>query len=60
VWDWLQELRWHWGSAYVIAGDIGSYTATRRDTGAVLRADTPNELYDVIRQDYMRKHVPRR
>lgn len=60
TYDWLAELRYHWGSAYVIDGDIGHYTATRRDNGLVLHAETPNDLYAVIRRDYMSYPVPRR
>jgi hypothetical protein len=55
----LDELREHWGSAYVIrqAGDY--WTAQRRDTGRMLTADSGNELASAIRADYLRTPVSR-
>jgi hypothetical protein len=55
----LDELRHHWGTAYVIrqAGDY--WTAQRRDTGRLLTADDGDELLSVIRADYLRDPVSR-
>jgi len=56
----LGELRWHWGSAYRIDRmGLDRWLAIRRDTGAVLAADTPTELRDLIVADYIPQPVPR-
>jgi hypothetical protein len=55
----VDELRWHWGDAYIIHGEPDKYTATRRDNGWTLRAETPLELYALIRRDYQLAPVPR-
>lgn len=52
--DWhLDDLKWHWGEAYVI-GHLGPdlWLAQRRDDRKVLRAATPGELLDLIVADY--------
>jgi hypothetical protein len=57
----LAELRHHWGSAYVIdrlGTDLS--LAQRRDDRTVLRADTPGELLEKIRDDYRDRPVSRR
>jgi hypothetical protein len=49
----LDELRWHWGDAYLISffePDI--WVAQRRDDRETLRADSPGGLLDRIRADY--------
>jgi hypothetical protein len=50
----LDELRWHWDSAYLIshpAPDL--WLAQRRDTRDTLRADSPALLRDKIQADYL-------
>ncbi len=55
----LGDLRWHWGSAYMISGIIGAWRAERRDDGRVLAADDPEKLHDAIVADYTARPVPR-
>lgn len=56
----LEELRHHWGSAYVIGHpEPDVWVAQRRDDRVVLRADTPEELRDRIIADYTARPVPR-
>ena len=55
----LAELRWHWGEAYEITWDNAQFVAARRDNGAALKAETPGELWDQIRDDYSASPVPR-
>jgi hypothetical protein len=59
--DWsLDDLKWHWGSAYVISYPRpGVWLAQRRDDNEMLRADTPGELHDRIVADYSARPVPR-
>ena len=56
----LDELRWHWGEAYLI-DYLGEWrwVAQRRDTGATLRAESPHELRDLIVEDYTAHPVSR-
>ena len=61
VTDDLSELRWHWGSAYLIEHpEPDVWLAERRDDRTVLRADSPGELLDRIRADYADRPVSRR
>lgn len=56
----LAELKWHWGSAYAVSHpqpDV--WLAQRRNDRRVLKAETPGELLDLIRQDYAADPVPR-
>jgi hypothetical protein len=56
----LAELRWHWGSAYIInRTGLGRWTAERRDTREVLRSDSAAGLLELIRTDYAERPVPR-
>jgi hypothetical protein len=55
----LGDLRWHWGSAYVISGILGCWRAQRRDDGRVLTADDPEKLRRAIIADYTTWPVPR-
>jgi len=61
--DWgeaLDELRWHWGEAYVIeCFGPGRWVAQRRDNKGTLRAGSSDLLDQVIRADYDREPVPR-
>lgn len=57
----LDELRWHWGSAYMIfytAPD--TWLAERRDDHDTLHAKTALELLELIRADYLKCPVSRR
>jgi hypothetical protein len=56
----LASLRWHWGSAYLIAHpEPGVWVAVRRDTRGTLHADDPEKLREQIRADYLARPVPR-
>jgi hypothetical protein len=48
----LDDLRWHWGSAYDIDVDGKCWTAQRRTTGRILSSETPYGLRDLIVTDY--------
>ncbi len=55
--DWqepLDELRWHWGEAYLIHYFSGPdrWVAQRRDSHATMSASNPAGLLDLIREDY--------
>jgi hypothetical protein len=57
----LAELRWHYGSAYLISHpEPDVWIAQRRDDREVLRADSPGELLEKIRADYAAHPVSRR
>jgi hypothetical protein len=56
----VEELRFHWGSAYDIDGAGGMYTARRRDGNGVPLADAvPEGLRLRIQADYVALPVPR-
>jgi hypothetical protein len=57
----LDELRWHWGEAYLIHyfETADKWVAQRRDSYATMSADGPAELLDLIREDYRRHPVSR-
>ena len=56
----LDELRFHWGSAYDIGAAGGVYTARRRDgKGTTLTDALPEGLRLLIMADYERLPVPR-
>ena len=56
----LDELRFHWGSAYHIDAAGGVYTARRRDEkGAPLTDPLPEGLRLRIQADYAVMPVPR-
>ncbi len=56
----LDELRFHWGSAYEIAFTGGMWTARRRDgRGAPLADPLPEGLRLRIQADYTAAPVPR-
>ncbi len=58
--DTLEELRFHWGSAYDIDAAGGVYIARRRDgTGAPLADPLPEGLRLRIQADYAAMPVPR-
>jgi hypothetical protein len=56
----LADLRWHWGSAYLITRpEPGIWIAQRRDSSGTLRAADPGKLLLRIRDDYARQPIPR-
>lgn len=56
----LDELRFHWGSAYDIGAADGVYVARRKDEkGAILADALPEGLRLLIVADYERMPVPR-
>jgi hypothetical protein len=61
--DWegpLDNLRWHWGGAYLIHYfKPGRWVAQRKDSHGTISADSPAELLDLIREDYRQHPVPR-
>ena len=62
--DWaapLNDLRHHWGSAYLIEhAEPDVWLAQRKDNRETLRADGPAELLRLIRADYATRPVSRR
>lgn len=61
--DWarpLDDLRWHWGDAYLISFfEPDVWVAQRRDNGETLRADNPVDLRERITADYTAAPVSR-
>lgn len=62
--DWeapLEDLRWHWGSAYLIHyfKTADKWVAQRRDSQATISAGSAGELRQMITDDYARRPVPR-
>jgi hypothetical protein len=61
VGDWerpLDELRWHWGDAYLISFfEPDVWVAQRRDDRSVLRSDSPADLREKIQADYTTRPV---
>ena len=56
----LEELAFHWGSAYHVAIAGAVFTATRRDgRGTRLTDSSPEGLLRQIRDDYSALPVPR-
>ncbi|MGH3287163.1 MAG: hypothetical protein ACRDPD_21165 [Streptosporangiaceae bacterium] len=55
----LDELRHHWGEAYIISTDGSVCTARRRDGKGVLTDPSPAGLRDQIMADYQARRVPR-
>ncbi len=56
----LDEIRFHWGSAYDVGRDGGMFTARRRDgRGGPLASPLPEGLLLAIRADYAACPVPR-
>jgi len=56
----LDDLRWHYGEAYLIDCLSGRWIAQRRDSHATMSADGPDGLLERIREDYRRHPVSRR
>ena len=55
--DALADLQWHWGEAYLITGMGGHWLAQRRDDGQTLTASGPEELRELIIEDYTARPV---
>jgi hypothetical protein len=57
--DALEDLQWHWGSAYLITGAAGHWIAQRRDDKRTLTARGPAELRERMIEDYAERPVSR-
>ena len=57
--DSLRDLQWHWGDAYLITGAAAHWIAHRRDNGLMLAAGSPEELRELIIEDYADQRVSR-
>jgi hypothetical protein len=58
--DLLDDLRWHWGDAYLIyQAGFDDWVAKRRDDGAQLRAKSSAGLHAAIIADYTAHPVSR-
>jgi hypothetical protein len=55
----LEDLRWHWGGAYDISEESGTWRAVRTDNQVALVAASAGELHALIAADYARRPVPR-
>ena len=55
----LDELRWHYGDAYLIDMLGARWVAQRRDSRATISAASPAELLGKIRADYASQPVGR-
>lgn len=56
----LDDFRWHWGSAYIFTHpQPDTWLAERRDDHGMLHAKTPPELLELIRADYIKCPVSR-
>jgi hypothetical protein len=55
----LDDLKWHWGDAYEITEALGVWRAVRRDNQVSLIARGPDELHNLIKDDYAARPVPR-
>jgi len=53
------DLQWHWREAYLVTGAAGHWIAQRRDNGRMLTASSPEELRELIIEDYAAQPVPR-
>ena len=56
----LRYLGFHWGQAYLVSYWQGRWRAARKDDSTTLRADTAEDLLELIRADYAARPVPRR
>ena len=57
--DALADLQFHWSGAYLITGAGGHWLAQRRDDGLTLIASGPEELRELITEDYRVRPVSR-
>jgi len=56
----LDELRWHWGEAYLVHHLGGRWVAQRRDSRETISADGAAGLAEAIARDYQARPVARR
>jgi len=55
----LEDLRWHYGEAYLIRRIGGRWVAQRRDSHSTISAEGADQLLGLIRADYAAHPVPR-
>ena len=55
----LRDLQWNWGEAYLITGAAGHWIAHRRDNGQMLAARNPDELREMIIENYTGQRISR-
>lgn len=55
----LDDLRWHYGEAYLIELIGDRWIAQRQDSHATMSAGSPDQLLGLIRADYAARPVPR-
>jgi hypothetical protein len=55
----LDDLRWHYGEAYLIELIGDRWIAQRRDSHATMSAGSPDQLLGLIRADYAARPVSR-
>jgi hypothetical protein len=55
----LEDLKWNWGEVYAITGAAGHWLAQRRDNQRTLTASSPDELRELIIEDYAAEPVAR-
>jgi hypothetical protein len=55
----LDDLRWHWGEAYLFRQVGSRWVAQRRDSHATISADGPEPLLGLVKKDYAAHPVPR-
>jgi hypothetical protein len=53
----LEDLQWNWGDPYLITGAAGHWLAQRRDNGQTLTASSPEELRELIVENYAARPV---
>jgi hypothetical protein len=56
--DPLDELIWHWGMAYRIWANDGTWYARRNDHAEIMQAADPERLSFMIRDDYFGRPGP--
>ncbi len=56
----LDQLRWHWDTAYLIHRLGGRWVAQRRDSRETISSDTAAGLLEAITRDYQARPVARR
>jgi hypothetical protein len=57
--DALGRLQWAWGTAYQITGASDRWVARRSDNGRLIAGGSPDELRELLKQDYEAEAVPR-
>jgi hypothetical protein len=57
--DPLARLQWDWPGAYAITGAADRWVAQRADNGRLIVASSPDDLRELLKQDYEAEAVPR-